>query len=65
MPLDPTKIREFREKLRLTQDDCAAAAKMPQPNWARIESGERCNPHLETAERVAAALKRPLKAILA
>lgn len=65
MPLDPVKIRERREKLKLTQSDCADRAKMPRPHWARIESGERSDPQLSTAERIASALECSLKTILA
>jgi predicted transcriptional regulator len=65
MPLDPSKIRERRIKLNRTQADCAARADMPQPHWARIESGGRVDPQLSTAERIAQALDCNLKMILA
>jgi predicted transcriptional regulator len=56
MPLDPDKIRARREALKLTQTQAAQRAGMPQPHWARIESGGRSDPNLSTAERVARAL---------
>lgn len=64
MPLDSTKIRKRRERLKLTQGEAADRAKMPQPHWARLESGEREDPALTTAERVAAALRTHLSKIL-
>lgn len=57
MPLDPQKIRHRREALKLTQAEAAERAGMPRPHWSRIESGERTDPNLSTAERVASALK--------
>jgi predicted transcriptional regulator len=64
MPLDPQKIRERRERLSLTQSDAAERAGMPQPHWARIESGERNDPALSTAERVAKALRCSIAKLL-
>lgn len=65
MPLSPEKIRDRREALKLTQAAAAERAGMPQPHWSRIESGERPDPTLSTAERIAAALKCPLPKLLA
>lgn len=64
MPLDPLKIKARRERLKLTQDQAAERAGMPRPHWTRIESGNRDDPTLSTAERVAKALKCSLVRIL-
>lgn len=64
MPFDPEKIKSAREALDLSQAECAKRADMPQPNWARIESGERDDPRLSTAEKVAHAVKKPLHTLL-
>lgn len=56
MPLDPTKIKSLRERRSLTQQQAADAAGMPRPHWTRLESGERPDPQLSTAEKVAKAL---------
>lgn len=64
MPLNPQKIRERREKLSLTQAQAATRAKMPPPHWSRIESGERNDPVLSTAERIAKSLECELAEIL-
>lgn len=63
MPLDPTKIKSRRESLELTQAEAAEAAGMPRPHWTRIESGERSDPQLSTAEKVAKALRCNLSKI--
>lgn len=57
MPLDPKAIRERRDALKLTQAEAAERGDMPQPAWARIESGARTDPNVSTAEKVARALK--------
>lgn len=64
MPLSPDKIRKSREALDLTQAEAAKRAHMPQSVWGRIESGDRSDPALSTAERVALALKVPLTDLL-
>jgi transcriptional regulator with XRE-family HTH domain len=64
MPLSPSKIKSRRLALHLTQCQAAARAGMPQPAWVRIEHGDRPDPALSTALRVAAALGLPLPAIL-
>jgi transcriptional regulator with XRE-family HTH domain len=64
MPLSPSKIRARREKLKLTQAEAAERAEMPRPHWVRIEAGHRSNPSLDTAERVAKALRVPLAKLL-
>lgn len=65
MPLDPAKIKAERERRKLTQAEAAERAGMPRPHWSRIESGERSDPNLSTAERVADALNCPLPKLLA
>jgi predicted transcriptional regulator len=63
MPLDPDKIRRRREALKLTVTEAARRAGMPQPNWSRIEAGEREDPRLSTAEKIAAVLRCGVLAI--
>jgi transcriptional regulator with XRE-family HTH domain len=65
MPLDPTKIRERREALKLSQREAANRAGMPRPNWARIESGKRLDPKISTVVKIASALNCPLASIIA
>jgi predicted transcriptional regulator len=57
MPFNHEYMRTRREQLKLTQQECADAAKMPQPHWARLENGKRPDPTLSTVERVARVLK--------
>lgn len=64
MPLDPEKIRARRLKLGITQEQAAALAGIAQSNWARIETGVRCDPKLSTAQRVAHALRCKVDALL-
>jgi len=56
MPIDPKKITALRHKRNLTQAGAAKRAGMAQSNWARIENGERTNPTIDIAQRIAAAL---------
>lgn len=63
MPLSPSKIRTRREKLGLTQQQAADKAGMPRPHWARLEAGDRPDPQLSTAEKVAHALDCSLTTI--
>lgn len=63
MPLSPGKIRQRRERLKLTQTEAAHRAGMPLPNWNRIEAGGHTDPRLSTAERVAAALRCSMEMI--
>jgi transcriptional regulator with XRE-family HTH domain len=65
MPLDPAKLKARREHLGLTQQQVADAAGMPQPGYARIESGRRNDPRLSTAQAIAKALRVPLAKLLA
>jgi len=57
MPMDPALLIARRNKLGLTQREVAEAASMKQQEYARLESGGRRNPRIETLETVAAALK--------
>jgi len=57
MILDPQKVRDRREKLKLTQTKCAELSGMPVPHWNRIEAGGRPDPQLSTLARVAKALR--------
>lgn len=57
MPLDVAALRSRRERLKMTQQDVADAAKMERSAYARIESGARLDPNLSTAEAVARALR--------
>lgn len=56
MPIDPSKVASLRHKRKLTQSEAARRAGMAQSNWARIENGERVNPSVSIAQRMAAAL---------
>lgn len=64
MPLDPDKIKAALSSRGWTQAELARRAGMAQPNLARLLSGERTNPNLSTAERVAIALSKPLASLL-
>jgi predicted transcriptional regulator len=65
MPLSPSKLKRHRERLKLTQQQVADAAGMPQSAYARMESGARTDPRLSTAQAVAKALRCPLAKLLA
>jgi transcriptional regulator with XRE-family HTH domain len=65
MPMDQTKLKSRREALGLTQAQVAARAEMTQQNYARIETGDRNDPVLSTAERIADALETTLDALRA
>jgi DNA-binding XRE family transcriptional regulator len=55
--LDTHKIKELRDKLKLTQDEAAKRAGLPgRQRWNQIERGRETNLTIETLERVAAAL---------
>jgi DNA-binding XRE family transcriptional regulator len=55
MPIDPQKVIAARKKLHLSQVEFAKIAGMPQQALSRIESGDRCNPQVATAEAIARA----------
>lgn len=50
-------LRSRREKLGLTQQQVADAAGIAQPTYARLESGGRENPRIDTVEKLAKALR--------
>lgn len=52
--IDPDKLRAARGTR--TQAEIAAMAGLPQPHYARLETGSRPDPRLSTAARVARAL---------
>jgi DNA-binding XRE family transcriptional regulator len=55
--LNTDKIRQLRERLKLTQEQAAARAGLPsRQKWNDIERGRQKNLTIETLERVAAAL---------
>lgn len=64
MPLDPQKIRERRERLKLSQTEAATKAGLSQPHWAEIEAGKRQQVQLTTAEAIAGALRCSLIRLL-
>jgi transcriptional regulator with XRE-family HTH domain len=49
------QLRQYRQRLGLTQADVAARLNVKQPTYADIESGTN-PPNVATLERVAAAL---------
>jgi transcriptional regulator with XRE-family HTH domain len=63
MPLSPEKIRARREKLALTLQEASARAGITFQSWHRVESGQRDDPQLSTAEKIASALNCALSAI--
>ena len=57
MPLDHVKIRELRERKKMSQQEAADAAGLgTRQRWNEIETGRRTNIELATLERIAAAL---------
>lgn len=62
MPLDPIKLRTARGNR--SQSEIALAAGLAQPRYCLIESGKRPGTSLSVAERIAKALRVPLKKIL-
>jgi transcriptional regulator with XRE-family HTH domain len=58
MPLNTGYIRQRREQLGLTQQQCADAAGFPNlQKWSQIENGHIADPQLSTLERIAKALR--------
>lgn len=56
MPLDPSKIRALLDAKGWTQAELSNRTGIARPNIARILSGDRTDPNLSTAERLAKAL---------
>lgn len=50
------KIRAWRAKKELTQDELAKKADIPYPTLIKIESDTVTNPTLETVKKIAAGL---------
>ncbi len=66
MPLKIKRIKELREKLKLTQEAAAKAAGLHSKQaWNNIESGRQTNLTLDTLEKVAKALHVKAKELLA
>lgn len=58
MPLNHKYIRERRLQLKLTQQECADAAKFPNAaKWSNYENGRIPDPQLSTLETIARVLK--------
>ena len=50
------KIKEYRTKLNLTQEELAVKAKIPYTTLVKIESGQVKNPTVKTLKKIATAL---------
>lgn len=50
------KIKAWRAKKDMTQDELAKKANIPYPTLAKIESGAVQNPSIDTVTRIAAGL---------
>lgn len=51
-----SKIKAWRAKKDLTQDELAKKADIPYPTLAKIESGAVQNPSIDTVTKIAAGL---------
>jgi transcriptional regulator with XRE-family HTH domain len=60
MPLSPEKIQSVMQARKMTQAQLSRLTGIAPPNLVRILSGDRTDPVLSTAERIAAALRTPL-----
>ena len=58
------RVRYQRALLNFTQEDLASKTGMQRSNIARIEAGKHC-PSIETLERIAEALKKPVALFIA
>ncbi len=65
MPLDPKKIEAVMQSKSVSRAELARRTGIAPPNITRILSGERPDPALSTAEKIAAALKCPLAKLIA
>lgn len=52
-----SKIKAWRAKKDMTQDELAKKADIPYPTLAKIESGAVQNPSIETVVKIAAGLE--------
>lgn len=58
MPLNHKFIARRRKQLKLTQQECADAAKFPNlQKWSNYENGRIPDPQLSTLEAIAKALR--------
>ncbi len=65
MQLDVSKIKKLRERIGLSQAQAAKQASFPSGHyWSDIEAGRRCNPTLNTLNKVADALGVTAKDLL-
>jgi transcriptional regulator with XRE-family HTH domain len=64
MPLDPAKIIAVMDGKEMSRADLSRKSGIAPPHITRILSGERPDPALSTAERIAKALGCGLKSIL-
>jgi transcriptional regulator with XRE-family HTH domain len=65
MPFNYKAIRPRREKLGLTQQECADAAGFPNlQKWSNYENGRVPDPQLSTLEAIAKALKWSVKNLI-
>lgn len=55
--MDCDRLKKRREELQMTQQEVADAAGIAQQAYARLESGERNNPTINTLEAIAQALR--------
>lgn len=64
MPLDPAKIKARMDAIDMSRAELARRTGIARPHITRLLSGERPDPNLSTAERIATALKCPLAKLL-
>lgn len=65
MPFNYQAIKPRREKLGLTQQECADAAGLPNAQkWSNYETGRVPDPQLSTLEAIAKALKWSVKMLV-
>lgn len=57
MPLDPSKIKSVMDAKGISQAELSRRTGIAPPHISRILSGDRTDPNLSTAERIAVALK--------
>lgn len=58
------KIKTWRAKKEMTQDELAKKADIPYPTLAKIESGAVLNPSIETVVKIAGGLQISLDALI-
>ena len=65
MPLSPEKIIAIMEAKQVSRAELARRTGIAPPHVTRLLSGESENHSLATVERIATALKCPIKKLLA